>query len=61
MAEAATEAPDVGAIFAEMRRGLWWPACWGFDCGRRAAERGDHVAPARLSARLSQTQSSLVI
>jgi hypothetical protein len=61
MAQTATQEPDVELIYAEMQRALWWPASWGFNYGRRAAARGDHVAPGRLIARLSQFQAYLVI
>ena len=61
LAESAQAEPDVNIVFAEMRRGLWWPALWGFDDGRRSMERGDHVASGRLVARLSQSQAYLVI
>ena len=61
LAENAQTEPDAEVVFAEMRRGLWWPALWGFDYGRRAMERGDHVASGRLVARLSQIQAYLVI
>lgn len=61
LAESAQAEPDINIVFAEMRRGLWWPALWGFDYGRRSMERGDHVAAGRLVARLSQSQAYLVI
>jgi hypothetical protein len=60
-AESAQAEPSIEVMFVEMRRGLWLPALWGFDYGRRAMERGDHVAPRRLVARLSQIQAYLVI
>ncbi len=61
LAENSQAEPDIEVVFAEMRRGLWWPALWGFDYGRRSMERGDHVASGRLVARLSQSQAYLVI
>ena len=60
-AENSQAEASMEVMFNEMRRGLWWPALWGFDYGRRAMERGDHVAPGRLVARLSQIQAYLVI
>jgi hypothetical protein len=61
MLQTSVDAVDIEVVFTEARRGLWWPALWGFDYGRRATERGDHVASGRLVARLSQIQAYLVI
>jgi hypothetical protein len=51
----------VRAWQAEMERGLWWPAIWGFRYGVRRALEGDFVAGSRLAAKLSQLQAFLFI
>jgi len=61
MLQPSVDAVNIEVVFTEARRGLWWPALWGFDYGRRATESGDHVASGRLVARLSQIQAYLII
>lgn len=52
---------DLDALFAEQRRGLWWPGSWGAKWGSARVLEGDHVAPGRMLAKLSQAQVYLVM